>query len=80
MTASTDIRLELSPPVATIRIDCPDALNRLNPRSLLELSEIVETLRKSDDIHAIVVTGTGDDWFSAGVMNAEIRAGMTKNE
>jgi enoyl-CoA hydratase/carnithine racemase len=80
MTASTDIRLELSPPVATIRIDCPDALNRLNPRSLLELGEIVETLRKSDDIHAIVVTGTGDDWFSAGLMNAEIRAGMTKNE
>jgi len=80
MPSTPDIRLEFTPPVALIRIDCPDALNRLNPTSLVYLGEMVETLRKRDDIHAIVVTGTGDDWFSAGLMNAEIRAGMTKHE
>ena len=39
----------------------------------------MEELRKRDDIQAIVFTGAGDDWFSASLMNAEIRASMTKD-
>jgi enoyl-CoA hydratase/carnithine racemase len=75
-----ELFLDFNPPVATITINCPDDMNRLNPVSLLELGEMVATLRKRDDIHAVVITGTGDDWFSAGLMNAEIRAGMTKDD
>jgi enoyl-CoA hydratase/carnithine racemase len=80
MPDTTDILLELSPPVALIRIDCPTEHNRLNPRSLRDLGTMVERLHKADDVHAVVVTGTGDDWFSAGLMNAEIRASMTKED
>lgn len=75
-----ELFMDFNPPVATITINCPDDMNRLNPVSLLELGEMVATLRKRDDIQAVVVTGTGDDWFSAGLMNAEIRAGMTKDD
>jgi enoyl-CoA hydratase/carnithine racemase len=80
MAETDDIRLDIEAPVATVTIDCPDDWNRLNPVSLRRLGEIVRELRDADDIHAVIFTGTGDDWFSAGLMNAEIRAGMTKDD
>lgn len=81
MTDHTDeLNLDITPPVATITINCPADMNRLNPVSLLELGEMVAALRKRDDVQAVVITGAGDDWFSAGLMNAEIRAGMTKDD
>lgn len=80
MATPNEIRIEPEPPVATIIIDCPDDWNRLNPTSLRRLGEIVVQLRDANDIHAVIVTGTGADWFSAGLMNAEIRAGMTKDD
>lgn len=75
-----ELRLDDTPPVTVVTIDCPDAMNRLNPKSLGVLGSMVEDLRKRDDIQAVVITGAGDDWFSAGLMNAEVRAGMTKDE
>lgn len=75
-----DLRIDDNPPVAVITIDCSDQMNRLNPRSLRALGVMIDDLRVRDDIHAIVITGAGNDWFSAGLMNAEIRAGMTKDE
>jgi enoyl-CoA hydratase/carnithine racemase len=80
MASVDEIRLEAEAPVATVTIDCPDDWNRLNPVSLKRLGEIVGSLRDSADIHAVIFTGAGDEWFSAGLMNAEIRAGMTKDD
>ncbi len=79
-STDTDLRLDDNPPVAVITIDCPDALNRLNPQSLLSFGHMVDDLAKRNDIQAVVITGAGEDWFSAGLMNAEIRAGMSKDE
>lgn len=75
-----ELTLHIRPPVATITINCPQDMNRLNPISLLELGEMVAEVRERDDIQAVVITGTGDEWFSAGLMNAKIRAGMTKDD
>ena len=75
-----ELRLDFAPPVAIITVNCPDQDNRFNPISLLQLGDMVETLRKRNDIQAVVITGSGDEWFSAGLMNAEIRAGMTKDD
>ena len=77
---SEEIRLDITGAIATITIDCPDNENRLNPVSLKTLGGFVEELRTSAGVHAVVVASTGDDWFSAGLMNAEIRAGMTKDD
>jgi len=77
---ANELFLGFHPPIATITINCPEDMNRLNPISLVQLGEMVATLRKRDDIQAVVITGSGDDWFSAGLMNAEIRAGMTKDD
>ena len=79
-TPSGELEIAIAPPVATVTIDAPDNENRLNPTSLQELGAVVEDLRDRADIHAIVFTGAGDDWFSAGLMNAEIRAAMTKDD
>ena len=75
-----ELCLDFAPPVAIITVNCPDQDNRFNPISLLQLGDMVETLRKRNDIQAVVITGSGDEWFSAGLMNAEIRAGMTKDD
>ncbi len=77
---SEEIQLEVAGAVATITIDCPDNENRLNPNSLGEFGTFVEEIRTSDTVNAVVVTGRGDEWFSAGLMNAEIRAAMTKDD
>ncbi len=75
-----ELRLDLSPPVATIIIDAPDNENRLNPDSLRNLSAVIGELRTSDDIQVVIFTGAGEEWFSAGLMNPAIRATMTKDE
>lgn len=74
------LRMELAPPVATITIDRPDNENRFDPVLLRRFGEMVEELRTSADIQAVVITGAGDEWFSAGLMNPAIRAAMTKDE
>ncbi len=84
MTIKTDLhpelRLDLSPQVATITINAPDNENRLNPESLRNLGAVIDELRTRDDIQVVIFTGVGDEWFSAGLMNPAIRAAMTKDE
>lgn len=63
--------------VATITIDRPDEMNRFRPEDLERLGEIVEQLRISGDVHAVIVTGAGD-LFSAGLLNPDIRASLSK--
>lgn len=75
-----ELRLDLSPPVATITIDAPDNENRLNPDSLRDLGGLIDELRTSSDIQVVIFTGAGEEWFSAGLMNPAIRAAMTKDE
>ncbi len=75
-----ELRADISGPVATVTIDAPDNENRLNPESLRSLGTLVEELRTRTDIHAVIFTGAGDEWFSAGLMNPAIRAAMTKDE
>lgn len=75
-----EILFESEGAVATITLDTPDSMNRLNPASLRRFAELVERLRTSATIHAVVITGAGDDWFCAGLMNPETRAAMTKDE
>lgn len=77
---SEEIVLERAPPVATITIDRPDEQNRLSRANLERLSEIVEALAADDEVHAVVLASTGDEVFSAGLLNPEIRASLTKDQ
>src|SRR3984885_12536156 len=67
---TTNIRLEKSPPLATITIDRPDVLNALNSATLDELDAAFVDLAQDTPIRAILLCGAGSRAFAAG---ADIR-------
>ena len=77
---SEEIVVERTPPTARITIERPAEQNRLSRANLERLGEIVEALTADGDVHAVVLTGAGDDFFSAGLLNPAIRASLTKDE
>lgn len=76
----TDISVIRDPPVTTVTLNRPDDLNRLTPGSMALLGRIVAEIAADDNIHAVIVTGAGFDFFSAGLLNPDIRAAMSKDE
>lgn len=68
------VRVERHERVATVVIDRPKALNALNRAILRSLEETVHRL-ESQDVRAIIITGSGERAFSAGADLDEL-AGM----
>lgn len=77
---ATEIRLDIDAPLATVTINRADDENRLTRANLERLGAIAETLRASDAVQAVLITGSGSDFFSAGLLNQVIRASMSKDE
>tara|TARA_B100001123_G_scaffold439577_1_gene576728 strand:+ start:1752 stop:2531 length:780 start_codon:yes stop_codon:yes gene_type:complete len=75
-----EIILNSEPPISTITLNRPDDLNRLTPDSMVLLGEYITGLKSNNDVQAVVITGAGDQIFSAGLLNPEIRSGMSKDE
>ena len=57
---------------ALLRLNRPDALNAFNRTMQRELKEVWTDVKQDDDVHVIIVTGTGDRAFCSGV---DIREG-----
>lgn len=53
--------------VATITLNRPDALNAISGRMAAELAWAWQTIRDTDDIHAVVLRAAGDKAFCTGV-------------
>ena len=62
---SDKIKVSVEGHVATLTIDNP-AANTWDTESLPALGAIVESLNADDQIYALVLTGAGDKFFSAG--------------
>lgn len=77
---SEQITFKTQDGIAHITINRPNDENRLTPPLMGWFAEIVETLRDDDSVQAVIITGVGRQWFSAGLMNPQIRAAMTKDE
>ena len=58
---------ELRGSVLIARLNRPDARNALNPEIMRGLGEVVVEAESSTDIRAVVLTGTGDRAFCAGM-------------
>lgn len=58
--------------VATIALNRPHALNSFDDRCAAEIAWAWQTIRDTDDIHAVVLRANGDRAFSTG---ADIKAG-----
>ncbi len=52
--------------VALITINRPQAMNALNPDTIVELSTTIAELEQQDDVHVIIITGAGEKAFVAG--------------
>jgi enoyl-CoA hydratase/carnithine racemase len=74
------IVLERSGGVLNLSIDRPDNMNRLLPEVLERLSKIAEALRDDAETQVLVISGAGDEYFSMGIMNPEIRARYSKDQ
>ena len=70
------IHLERSDHVAIIRIDRPERMNCFDYPTLVELQQLVTTVRHDPTIRVVIFTGTGKA-FSAG---ADLKERVTLNE
>ncbi len=73
-----DIDLARDGAVATVTLNRPEDANRLTPDSMALLGTIVDEIAADDITNAVVVTGAGDEVFSLGLLNPEIRVAMSK--
>ena len=65
VSQSDRVKVSLDGHIAQLTIDNP-AANTWDTESLPALKAIVETLNKDSDIYALVLTGAGEKFFSAG--------------
>ena len=61
-----EVQLEVTAPIATVRLDRPEKHNVLSVRGWRSLAETLAELSGRDDVACVVVTGTGGLAFSAG--------------
>jgi enoyl-CoA hydratase len=59
------IRIDVDPPIATVRIHRPEVLNALSPAVIAELVSALEALDADDSVRALVLTGD-ERAFAAG--------------
>lgn len=74
---SRHFRYEVAGAVATITLDRPQRKNPLTFDSYAELRDLFRAMASADDIHAVVITGAGDNFCSGGDVH-EIIGPLTK--
>jgi len=57
---------EASSNVATVTVNRPEKLNALNAQTKTELLDVFSDLKQDPEIHAVIVTGSGEKSFVAG--------------
>src|SRR6267143_1081651 len=78
--SASDVRVERDERVLTLTFDRPGDQNRLTRDVLLTMQGIADDLRDDDEIQAVVVTGSGAEFFSMGILNPTVRASYTKEQ
>jgi enoyl-CoA hydratase len=60
------LRYEVEPPRVTITIDDPERRNPLSNETMAELAGMIDRAAADPEVRVIVITGAGDQAFSAG--------------
>jgi enoyl-CoA hydratase/carnithine racemase len=66
--------------VLTLTLYRPTDQNRLTRDVLVSLQSVADRLRDDSEIHAVVVTGSGSEFFSMGILNPAVRSTYTKEQ
>ena len=77
---SKEVRVERDGRAMTITIDRPTDQNRLTRDVLLTLQALVGHLAADAETQAVVITGSGSEFFSMGILNPAVRASYTKEQ
>ena len=57
---------DVSERIATVTLNRPEALNSLDPESLLELNDAFQKANAEQDVRVVILTGAGDKAFCTG--------------
>jgi len=71
---SKEVRVERDGRAMTITLDRPGDQNRLTRDVLLTLQSLVDRLAGDEETQAVVITGSGAEFFSMGILNPVVRA------
>ncbi len=66
--------------VVTVTLNRPEDQNRLTRDVLARLQDLVDGLGGDHEVQAVVITGTGTEFFSMGILNPAVRAAYTKDQ
>ena len=75
-----EVLFEAKGGVATITLNRPQDENRMTPEVLQKLGAIAEQLAVDTNTQAVIVTGAGTDFFSAGMLHPKVRAKLTSEQ
>ena len=65
------LRMEQEGPLAWCIIDRPEAKNALTPAMYFGIQKAVKLVSEASDLHALIITGTGDSFAPGGDMGRE---------
>ena len=66
--------------VLTVTVNRPADQNRFTRDVLVILQDLADVLRNDEAIQAVVITGSGAEYFSMGILNPVVRASYTKDQ
>ena len=75
---SNEVRTHRDGPVLTVTLHGPRDANRLTRDVLATLQEIADGLAGDESTQVVVITGSGAEFFSMGILNPAVRASYTK--
>src|SRR3989442_14626281 len=78
--SASDVRVERDERVLTLTLDRPADQNRLTRDVLLTMQGIAADLGNDDQVQAVVITGSGSEFFSMGLLNPAVRASYAKEQ
>jgi enoyl-CoA hydratase/carnithine racemase len=78
--SSDAVRVDRDGPVLMITLDRPADQHRLTRDVLSKLQEIVDGLAGDEQAQAVVIIGSGAEFFSMGILNPAVRASYTKEQ
>src|SRR3989442_1926605 len=80
MSSSEGVGFGRDGSVVTITLARPAAQNRLTRDVLVTLQGIADRLSGDGEIHVVVITGSGTEFFSMGILNPAVRATYSKEQ
>ena len=77
---SDEVRIARDRGVLTVTLNRPEDQNRLTRDVLVGLQQLVDGLADDDALQAGIITGTGAEFFSMGILNPAVRASYAKDQ